>query len=137
MDYYGYVMFREDSIIARARQVLGVEKGQEVSIKKRFFSRIARYHPDKCGSPCTEQAKVLVEAYEVLTGRVKPLDCKLLENDDLVASLLPAGVKPVRLGMKYADWLKGRFAISLSPDVFTAVTQTKPLRSGSSDRSSV
>ena len=88
------MMFREESIIARAKQILGVEDDSRPTIKKNFFSRIAKYHPDKCGPPCTEQAKVLIEAYDVLTGRVKPLDCKLLEKDGLVVSLLPKGVKP-------------------------------------------
>ena len=112
---FNYMMFREDSIIARAKQVLGVNDNSESSIRKNFFSRITKYHPDKCGSPYTEQSKVLIEAYKVLTGRVKPLDCKLLENDELVASLLPEGVKPVKLGVKYEDWLKDMFYDFVKP----------------------
>jgi hypothetical protein len=103
------MMFREESIITRAKQLLGLEDNSESSVKKKFFSRIKKYHPDKCGSPCTEQAEVLIEAYNALTGKIKPLDCKLLEKDDLVASLLPEGVKLVKLGVKYEDWLKERF----------------------------
>jgi len=95
------LMFREDSIIARAKQTLGVE-GNSRSTIKRNFSHMAKYHPDE-RSPHTEQAKVLIEAYNLLTGRVKPLDCKLLERNDLVASLLPKGVKPVKLGARYED----------------------------------
>lgn len=102
-------MFREDSIIARAKQVLGVEDSLESSAKKNFYSRITKYHPDKRGSHSAEQAKVLIEAYGVITGRIKPLDCKHLEDDDLVTSLLPKGVKPVELGIKYEDWLKENF----------------------------
>ena len=56
-----------------------------------------------------DQTKALIEAYKVLSGRTKPLNCKLLEDDDLVASLLPKGVKPVKLGMRYEDWMKDRF----------------------------
>lgn len=108
-------MFRKDSIIARARQVLGVEKELDADIKKRFFSRITLYHPDKQGPIYKERTEILIEAYHVLTGRIKPLDCKLLENDRLVASLLPAGVKPVKLGMKYEDWLKDRFYEFVKP----------------------
>lgn len=103
------MMFREESIIARAKQLLGLEDNSESSIKKKFFSCITKYHPDMHGSVHTEQAIVLIEAYEVLTGRIKPLDCKLLEKDDLVASLLPEGVKLVKLGVKYEDWLKDTF----------------------------
>jgi hypothetical protein len=107
--------FREESIIARAKQILEVEGDSRSIIKKNFFLRIAKYHPDKCGSLCTEKAKVLIEAYDVLTGRVQPLDCKLLENDDLVASLLPKGVKPVKLGIRYEDWLKENFYDFVKP----------------------
>ncbi|MFH0896878.1 MAG: J domain-containing protein [Candidatus Bathyarchaeota archaeon] len=102
-------MFREDSIIARAKQVLNVEDYIESNVKKNFYSRIAKYHPDKHGSDTTEQAKVLIEAYDVLTSRAKPLECKLLEDDDLVASLLPKDMKPVKLGVRYEDWLKQNF----------------------------
>ena len=98
-------MFREESIRARASQILGVEDNSRSTIRKNFFSRIVKYHPDKCGLPCTEQAKVLIEAYHVLTGRAQPLDCKLLENDEPVASLLPKGENPVKLGVRYEDWL--------------------------------
>jgi len=109
------MMFREDSIIARAKQVLGVEDNLESSIKKNFRSRITKYHPDKNDSRYTEQTKVLIEAYEVLTGRIKPLNCKLLEDDGLVAFLLPKGVKPVKLGIKYEDWLKENFYDFVKP----------------------
>jgi len=109
------VIFREESIRARAKQILGVESESKALIKKHFNSLIAKYHPDKCGPPCTEQAKVLIEAYNVLTGRVKPLDCKLLENDDVVVSLLPKGKAPVKLGVKYEDWLKENFYDFVKP----------------------
>lgn len=105
----GYAVFKDESIIARAKQVLGVENDLDTNMRKNFLSRIAKYHPDKSGPFHKERAGVLIEAYHVLTGRVKPLDSKLLENDELVASLLPEGVKPVKLGTKYDDWLKDRF----------------------------
>lgn len=109
------MMFREDSIIARAKQVLGVEDDPESNIKKNFFSLITKHHPDRHGSTYIDQTKLLIEAYKVLTGRLKPLDCKLLENDELVASLLPEGVKPVKLGVKYEDWIKHRFYDFVKP----------------------
>ena len=109
------MMFREESILGRAKQILGVEGNSRSTIKKSFFSRITKYHPDKCGSSCTEQAKVLIEAYNVLTGRAKPLNCKLLENDKLVASLLPRGETPKKLGIRYEDWLKENFYDFVKP----------------------
>ena len=109
------MMFREESIKARAKQVLGVVDNSESNIKKNFYLRITKYHPDKHGSHYIEQAKVLIEAYKVLTNKIKPLDCKLLENDDLVASLLPKEVKPVKLGIKYEDWLKDMFYDFVKP----------------------
>ena len=109
------MLFRDESIIARAKQVLESEDNSKSMIKTNFYSRITKCHPDKCGSSCTEQAKVLIEAYKVLTHRIKPSDCKLLENDDLVASLLPKGVKPAKLGVKYEDWLKDTFYDFVKP----------------------
>ena len=108
-------MFRKDSIMARARQVLRVEKGLEANIKQNFISQITKYHPDKHGPRYKAQTGVLIEAYQVLTGRVKPVDCTLMEDDELVSSLLPAGVKPVTLGMRYGDWLIDRFYDFVKP----------------------
>jgi DnaJ-class molecular chaperone len=72
-------MFREESILARAKQVLGIEEASEAIIKKNFRSRIVKFHPDKKGALFKKQAKVLLEAYNVLLGKIKPLECKLLE----------------------------------------------------------
>ena len=110
------MIFREESILARAKQILRVEDDSRSILRKNFFSRIAKYHPDKCGPPCTERAKVLIEAYDVLTGRVKPLDCKLLERDELVASLLSKVEIPVKLGVRYEDWLKENFYDFVKPE---------------------
>jgi hypothetical protein len=52
-------MFRKDSILARARQVLGVEKGLETNIKQNFLSRITKYHPDLHGPSFKAQTEVL------------------------------------------------------------------------------
>jgi len=108
------LMLRKASIIARAKQTLGAE-GNSGSTIKRNFSHMAKYHPDK-RSPHIEQAKVLIEAYKLLTGRVKPLDCKLLERDDLVASPLPKGIKPVKLGVRHEDWFKETFYDFIKPE---------------------
>lgn len=108
-------MFWKESIIARARQVLGVENDRETNIKQHFLTRITKYHPDKRGPRSKERAEVLIEAYHVLTGRIKPSECTLLENDDLVADLLPDRVKPVKLGVKYDEWVKDRFYDFVKP----------------------
>ena len=44
------------------------------------------------------------------------MDCKLLGRDDLVASLLQKGVKPVKLGVRYEDWLKDNFYDFVKPE---------------------
>lgn len=103
------MMFREESILARAKQVLGIKEFSESSLKKGFHSRITKYHPDTGDSKQEEQAKALIEAYKVLRGEIKPSECRLLEDDELVSSLLPEGVNPVNLGIWYEDWLKKRF----------------------------
>ena len=103
------MMFRDESIIARAKQALKLKEFSESDLKKSFRSLIAKYHPDKGNSQSEEQAKILIEAYKVLKGEIKPSECKLLEDDRLVYSLLPEGVEPVKLGIKYEDWLKENF----------------------------
>ena len=112
---FDYVMFWEESILARARQVLEIANDREPKLKQHFRSRITKYHPDKQDPHSTERAQVLIEAYQVLTGQIKPSECTLLENDDLVAGLLPAGVKPVKLGIKYDEWVKDRFYDFVKP----------------------
>ncbi|MDQ1279236.1 MAG: hypothetical protein QG670_496 [Thermoproteota archaeon] len=109
-------MFREESIVARAKQVLDVDDKSQSNLKKNFHQRIIKYHPDKCGSEYAEEAKVLIEAYQVLRGRANPLNCRLLEDKKLVASLLSQGMKPVELGIKYEDWLKENFYGFVKPN---------------------
>ena len=113
------MMFREESIKARAKQVLGIKDFSESDLKQAFNSLIRKYHPDTRNSECTgqteEQAKLLIEAYKVLSGKTNPLECKLLENDELLSSLLPDGVRPVELGVKYEDWVIDRFYDFVKP----------------------
>ncbi len=108
-------MFRDESIIARAKQVLGIKKFSESNLKKSFRSLIYKYHPDKVNSQSNKQAEILIEGYKVLKGEIKPSDCKLLEDDELVSSLLPEGEEPVDLGIKYEDWVKDRFYDFVKP----------------------
>lgn len=109
------MMFRDESIIARAKQVLDLEEFSKAKLTKRFRTVIANYHPDRVKSYGEEQAKVLIEAYNVLKGELKPSECRLLEDDELVASLLPDGVTPVPLGLKYENWLKETFYDFVKP----------------------
>ena len=101
-------MFRDESIIARAKQVLNIQNPSESNLKKNY-SLIAQFHPDKVNSQNGEQAKILIEAYKLLKCEIKPSECKLLEDNELVASLIPEGVKYIELGIKYEDWMKDRF----------------------------
>lgn len=109
------MIFWEDSIIARARQVLSVENEQEMTIKSHFFILLRRFHPDMHGSHYREQTQLLIEAYNVLTGKSIPSDSLSLENDDLVISLLPKTVTPVKLGIKYEDWIKAKYYDFVKP----------------------
>ena len=102
-------MFREESILFRAKQVLGIKGSSEPNLKRSFHSLITRYHPDTGGPHHEGQVRVIIEAYKVLKGEIKPWECNLLENDEIVSSLLPEGVLPFELGIKYEDWLKKRF----------------------------
>ena len=113
--WFGCIMFREDSIVARAKQILGLKDSEESKVRSSFFELINKYHPDRQGSTYIEQTKVLIEAYKVLSGRINPLDCKLLEDEGLVASLLPKGAKPAKLGIRYEDWIKDRFYDFVKP----------------------
>jgi len=92
-----------------AKQVSGAKDNPGSNAKKNFFSQITKYHPDKHRSSCAEQANVLIEAYGVLTGRIKTSDCKFLQNDYPASSLLPKRTKPAKSGVKYEEWLKDMF----------------------------
>lgn len=129
------MMFRE-SIKARAKQVLGINDFSESDLKKRFNSLIREYHPDTSESQrngqTEEQAKLVIEAYKVLSGKIDPIKCKLLENNELLSSLLPNGVRPVELGIKYEDWVKDRFYDFVKPheDINHEKDEKKRVRRG-------
>lgn len=129
-------MFREESIKARAKQVLGINDFSESDLKKRFNSLIRKYHPDTIKSQYNgqteEQAKLLIEAYKVLSGKINPLECKLLENDKLLSSLLPYEACLVELGIKYEDWVKDRFYDFVKPheDINHENNEKKRVRRG-------
>ena len=130
------MMFRDDSIKARAKQVLRINDFSESDLKKAFNSLIRKYHPDTSKSQCNEQteeqAKLLIEAYKVLSGKINALECNLLEKDGLLLSLLPDGVRPVELGIKYEEWIKDRFFDFVKPheDIDHKNNEKKRVRRG-------
>jgi len=108
--------FREDSIRRRAEQILSVDSdSSEVEIKKAYRRLILKYHPDRNPKDHDSMKKMqlIAQAHDLLLrGIVYDDDLKryeLLEDDELVKSILPKGVEPEPLGESYRDWHRKQF----------------------------
>lgn len=89
-------------MLFRARQVFHINDFSESNRIESFTSVIARHRPDTGTSPREDWVPALIEAYAVLRAKIEPSDCRLLEQNAIISSLLPKGVEPVELGTKYA-----------------------------------
>jgi hypothetical protein len=107
------LLFRHDSLRKRAEQVLGFESDAKAEEMMRAFRRLAlKYHPDRClTDTCNKKMQLLVQARDFLIE--KPYsnlsNYKLLEDDDLLLSILPKGVKLEPLAPTYEEWQKKQF----------------------------
>ncbi len=108
--------FKEESIRIRAEQILGLDSDASDEEIKRAYRRIAlKYHPDRDlkDHSLTRKMQLIVQAYDLLLkgmvydGNLKYY--KLLEDDELVRSVLPKGVEPEPLGESYKDWHRKQF----------------------------
>jgi hypothetical protein len=103
---------KEDSLKERALQILNLKYPLESDIKSSYRNRIFEYHPDrhpetidnpiKLGEYETK-IKVINQSYELLLdvlggAQIDQSKYCLLEDTDMVQSLLPENVKPVPLG---------------------------------------
>jgi hypothetical protein len=106
-------LFREDSLKRRAFQVLQLEPEADISeIKKQFWKLSLKYHPDRTtASAANRRMQLIVQAYELLT-KDRYMDSskyKLLEDDQLILTVLPKGVKIEPLRPTYEEWHKKQF----------------------------
>jgi len=115
------IVTREDSLKERALEILNLRYPIESDIKSSYKKRIFENHPDrhpKLGDnsnelrDCEEKVKVLNQAYELLLDILNSvkIDTKkycLLEDTDLVQSLLPENAKPIALGKSEQElWME-------------------------------
>ncbi len=107
------LLFREDSLQKRALQVLRLKPNATRSeIKKSFWKLALRHHPDRTkeGLAGDKIMQLLVQAYELLTETyVDPSKYKLLEDDELILSILPKGTRIEPLRPTYEEWHKKHF----------------------------
>ncbi len=106
-------MFRHDSLRKRAEQVLGLKSGAKEDQVTRAFRRLAlKYHPDRCMmDSCNKKMQLLVQARDLLMKKqYDDFDnYKLLEDDELLLSILPNGIKLDPLAPTYEEWHKKHF----------------------------
>jgi curved DNA-binding protein CbpA len=107
------LLFREDSLKKRAFQVLRLEPKANVSeIKKQFRKLSLKYHPDRTkASAANRKMQLIVQAYELLTKKtyIDPSKYKILEDDQLIFTVLPKGTKIEPLRPTYEEWNKKQF----------------------------
>ncbi|MCP8323784.1 MAG: DnaJ domain-containing protein [Candidatus Methylarchaceae archaeon HK02M2] len=108
--------FKEDSIRIRAEQILGLDSyAKEEDIKNAYRKLTLRYHPDRDSKDHSLMRKMqlIVQAHDLLLkGMVYDDNLRqyeLLEDDELVRSLLPEGEEPEPLGISYKDWHRKQF----------------------------
>jgi len=108
--------FKEDSIRIRAEQILGLDSyANEEEIKSAYRRLTLRYHPDRDPKDHSLMRKMqlIVQAHDLLLkGMVYDENLKqyeLLEDDELVRSILPKGDEPEPLGISYKDWHRKQF----------------------------
>ena len=102
---------KEDSLKERALQVLNLRYIIESDIKSSYKRRILEYHPDrhpeaKGTDKLVEYEniiKVINQSYELLVDVLRGVQINLskhslLEDTELVQSILPENVKPAPLG---------------------------------------
>jgi len=106
------IVTREDSLKERALEILNLKYPIEDDIKNSYKRRIFESHPDRhpelTDDPdklreYQERIKVIIQAFELLLAvlnraKIDPNKYCLLEDTDLIQSLLPENVKPFPLG---------------------------------------
>lgn len=104
------MMSREESLKMRAKQILNLRYPIKQDIENAYRTRANTYHPDK-PKGSTRKMQLLNQAYDILLDENPNLDkYKLLEDTELVQSLLPAGIKPTPLGKTYIEFWKERYS---------------------------
>ena len=108
--------FKEDSIKIRAKQILGLDSyPSKEEIKMAYRRLVLKYHPDRNldDHSLVRKMQLLVQAHDLLIEGIiyneKIKHYELLEDDELVKSLLPKGVELEPLGISYKDWHRKRF----------------------------
>ncbi len=106
------IVTKEDSLKERALQILNLRYPIESDIKSSYKKRIFEYHPDRHPKlrgnasemrECEKKVMVVNQAYELLLDVLNSVKIDvakycLLEDTELVKSLLPENVKPASLG---------------------------------------
>jgi hypothetical protein len=106
------IITREDSLKERALQILNLKYVIESDVKSSYKRRIMEYHPDRHPEAKGNSdklleyeniIKVINQSYELLLDVLQGIQINiskysLLEDTDLVQSILPENVKPVPLG---------------------------------------
>ena len=121
------IVTREDSLKARALQILNLRYLVEPDIKVSYRRRIFEYHPDKHPGAkdnpdkleeFQNKIKVINQSCELLLDVLCGVQIDLskyflLEDTGLVQSVLPQNVKPVPLGKTELELWKEKFEKSL------------------------
>lgn len=107
--------FKEDSIKRRAEQILGVDsEASEDEIKRAYRRLVLKYHPDRNPEDhnSMKRMQLITQAYDLLLKGIDyddPKQYELLEDEELIRSILPKGIEPEPLGESYKDWHRKQF----------------------------
>jgi len=107
-------LFREDSLKRRAFQVLQLKPEANISeIKKQFWKLSLKYHPDRTKKKpaANRKMQLIIQAYELLTKDtyIDSSKYKLLEDDELILTVLLKGTRIEPMHPTYEEWHKKQF----------------------------
>lgn len=100
------IVTKEDSLKERALQILNLRYPIESDIKRSYKKRIFEYHPDRHPKlrgnasemrECEKKVMVVNQLDLLNSGKIDVAKYCLLEDTELVQSLLPENVKPASL----------------------------------------
>ena len=98
--------FKEDELMERALKVLETPLIDKKELKQAYRKKARQVHPDLTGKD-SRLMGVVSQAYALLIGKERPTS--LLENDELVSSIIGEKITPFKKIPTYEDLQKEQF----------------------------
>jgi len=108
-----------ETLIKKAKLVLGIDKITDKKLKKTYRKKIFQYHPDKNKTPLAKEiSSLIIESYNFLIGKInKP---SLLKEDALISLVTGIPISTLedlsKLPRDYEGWNITQFYDWINPN---------------------